>query len=43
MEAKKSNRITIKSLSEEFKKEIEFLKERVKHLEKKDEESDTKL
>ena len=43
MEAKKTNRITIKSLSEEFKKETNYLKEVVKHLENKVNDQDTKI
>ena len=43
MEAKKNGRITIKSLSEEFNKEVKYLKETVTNLGKRLNDSETKI
>ena len=43
MEAKQNGRLTIKILSEEFKKEVNYLKETVKLLENRLNDSDTKV
>ena len=43
MEGKKNGRVTIKSLSETFKKETEYLKEAVKHLENKLDNSNSRI
>ena len=43
MEAKQNGRLTLKILSEEFKKEVKYLKETVKLLENRLNNSDTKV